>query len=185
MPAVATFPEISQYISKGGQALGLVPSWVIHALAEIGQAEIHGGGTNLRIAQYWKGADIENPVTDDETPWCAAFVGAMLSSGMIFGTRKANAKSYLQWGDSLPLTAPPLGAIVVLNRPGGDWMGHVAFCAGTEGTRIHLLGGNQGDRVSIASFDRARIAGIRWPKEVPLIGTQILLPVTASNPTTA
>lgn len=185
MPQVATFPEISQYISKGGPAIGIVPSWVLHALAEIGQAEVHGSGTNLRIASYWKGADIDVHVTDDETPWCAAFVGAMLSSGMVFGTRKANAKSYLDWGDSLPLVSPPLGAVVVLNRPPNAWQGHVGFCAGVDGMRIHLLGGNQGDRVSIASFDRARIAGIRWPKEVPLIGTQMLFPVTASNPSTA
>ena len=59
MPIQATFPDISQYISKGGQALGIVPSWLVHALAEIGQAEVHGAGTNLRIASYWKGADIE------------------------------------------------------------------------------------------------------------------------------
>lgn len=185
MPALVSLSDTLKYLSTGGAGLGIVPSWFIHALAEIGQAEVHGAGSNLRIAQYWKGADIDVAVTDDETPWCAAFVGAMIASALIYGTRKANAKSYLGWGDNLPNNAePPVGAIVVLNRPPADWKGHVAFCAGWANGKVHLLGGNQGDRVSIAAFDQKRIAGIRWPKEVPLIGTRILLPVTANSPTT-
>jgi len=45
----------------------------------------------------------------------------------------------------------------VLNAPG-----HVGFFAGwgTDG-RIMILGGNQGDTVSIAPFDVSRVLGIR------------------------
>ncbi len=182
MPSVATFPEIGAYIARGGAALGIVPAWMVNALAEIGTAEIHGAKDNPRVMDYWAGADLKSVASSDETPWCAAFVGAMLRSSGV--TRSGpNAKSYLSYG--FGLDAPVFGAVVVLNRPPVEWQGHVGFFAGATDKKIHLLGGNQGDRVSIASFDRERIAGIRWPNGVPLIGTNITLPVSAANPTTA
>lgn len=179
----ATFPEISQYIAQGGHAIGIVPSWVLHALGELYTHEVAGAQNNPRIVNYWKQGGILVKVTDDETPWCAAFVGAMLSAGEVKGSLLANAKSYLQWG--VPITEPVFGAVVVLNRPPNDWQGHVAFAVGADAAGVHLLGGNQGDRVSIARFDRSRVAGVRWPSGVPVIGTNIVLATTQVNPTTA
>lgn len=182
MPEPATFPEIGAYIARGNPALGIVPAWMVHALAEIGTSEVHGAKDNPRIIDYWSAAGMKAVASSDETPWCAAFVGALLcGSGLPRGA--ANAKSYLQYG--IALDAPVFGAIVVLNRPPVEWQGHVAFFAGSTADKFHLLGGNQGDRVSIASFDRSRVAGVRWPTSVPLIGTNILLPVSAANPMTA
>ncbi len=37
-------------------------------------------------------------VNDDETPWCAAFIGSMLFRAGIRATNKLNARSYLDWG---------------------------------------------------------------------------------------
>jgi hypothetical protein len=60
--------------------------------------------------------------------------------------------------------------VVVLKRgsgkqPGPDVInapGHVGFFAGYEyGNKIYLLGGNQGDTVSIAAYDTNRVLGIR------------------------
>lgn len=183
MPA-ATFAEIGAYIARNpaGAALGIVPAWMIHALAELGQAEIKGDKHNQRIVDYWAGAGLKQVASSDETPWCAAFVGALLNGSGI-KPAAASAKSYLNWGTSI--TDPVFGSIVVLHRPPVAWQGHVGFFVGLKGNRYHLLGGNQGDRVSIASFDRERVAGVRWPSGVPLIGTNIVLPVSAVNPTTA
>jgi len=55
-----------------------------------------------------------------------------------------------------------IGCIVVLQR-GSPPNGHVGFFVGAENGRVRLLGGNQSDRVSIASFDGADVIGMRMP----------------------
>jgi len=45
--------------------------------------------------------------------------------------------------------------------------------------RLLVLGGNQGNAVSIAPFDRSRVSGYRWPKAIP-IPTMSDLPKLAS-----
>ncbi|MBN9352542.1 MAG: TIGR02594 family protein, partial [Hyphomicrobium denitrificans] len=39
------------------------------------------------------------------------------------------------------------------------------FLLGDTNGKLYLLGGNQGDAVTVASFDKARLLGLRWPKE--------------------
>ena len=59
--------------------------------------------------------------------------------------------------------------VVILRRGGGDQPGpevldapgHVGFFAGHEDPNVLLLGGNQGDSVSVAPFAAARILGVR------------------------
>ena len=59
----------------------------------------------------------------------------------------------------MPLQAPTVGCVVVFEREGG---GHVGLVVGadTKG-RLLVLGGNQGDAVSIAPFDRSRVDMMR------------------------
>lgn len=95
------------------------------------------------------------------TAWCAAFVNATLSQAGMQGTGALNARSYLDWGD--PVSDPMQGDIAVFSRgdPSG-WQGHVGFFDGynPDGT-IRVLGGNQGDAVSIASYDPGSLLGFR------------------------
>lgn len=139
------------------------PAWVVAARKEIGTREIKGPTHEPKILTWWK-AIRRGGIKDDETPWCAAFVGAMLEQVGIISSRFESARSYLTWG--VPLKAPAIGAIVVLGRDGG---GHVAFCVGQDNWgNLLLLGGNQGDAVNIAAFRADRVLGIRWPTAVPL-----------------
>ena len=39
-----------------------------------------------------------DPMADDESPWCAAFVGAVLAECGLAGTGSLTARSYLKWG---------------------------------------------------------------------------------------
>ena len=105
---------------------------------------------------------------DDETPWCAAFVGAVLEECGIKSTRSAAARSYLKWGDAIARPVP--GAVVVFWRGNPDgWSGHVGFvCGVTASGDILVLGGNQGDMVSIRTFTKHRVLGYRWPVNAPL-----------------
>jgi hypothetical protein len=51
------------------------PKWLSEARKHIGTREIKGGQHNAEILGWWK-AIKRSGIKDDETPWCAAFVGA-------------------------------------------------------------------------------------------------------------
>jgi uncharacterized protein (TIGR02594 family) len=136
--------------------------WIDEAKKYIGEQEIKGPKHNPLIVQWWK--DIKRGgIKDDETPWCAAFVGAMLEHVGIQSTRFESAKSYLTWGEKLDKPIP--GCIVVFTRDGG---GHVGFVMGqTRGGSLVVLGGNQSDAVNYKAFSRQRVSGYRWPTGQP------------------
>lgn len=137
--------------------------WLKEARNHIGLREIKGGKHAPEIVQFWK--DIKRGgIKDDETPWCAAFVGAMLERSGIKSSRFESAKSYLNWG--VQLSDPVVGCVVVFTRQGG---GHVGFCVGQDSAgNLLILGGNQGDAVNVKAFPRSRVTGYRWPAGVAL-----------------
>ncbi len=139
------------------------PIWLTEARKHIGTREIKGVAHEPKILQFWK-AIKRGGIKDDETPWCAAFVGACLESVGLMSSRFESAKSYLQWGARL--ASPEVGCIAVFEREGG---GHVGFVVGRdEAGRLMILGGNQGDEVRIRAFAAWRVGGLRWPQAVPL-----------------
>ncbi len=97
------------------------------------------------------------------TPWCAAFANSVLKAGGMQGTGSAMARSFLNWGT--PTDAPTQGDVVVMRRGKDPRFGHVGFYAG-EGSKpgtIRILGGNQGDAVSIKEFPASSVLGYRQP----------------------
>ncbi len=123
------------------------PRWILQAENHIGVKEVKGSSHNPVIVQFWK--DIRRGgIKDDETPWCAAFVGSMLERSGIQSTRFESAKSYLSWGEKLD--RPVYGCVVVFSRDGG---GHVGFVVGKDKAgNLLVLGGNQGDAVNVKAF---------------------------------
>lgn len=93
-------------------------------------------------------------VQHDETPWCAAFVGACLRLSGYRGSDSLLARSYGKFGEDLK-QQPRRGCIAVLWRgdPNAD-TGHVAFYDHDEDDHVVLLGGNQGDAVSTRRFPK-------------------------------
>lgn len=73
--------------------------WVDEARRHIGLTEIKGPQHNPEIVAMWK-AIKRGGIRDDETPWCAAFVGACLERVGIQSTRFEGARSYASWGRS-------------------------------------------------------------------------------------
>lgn len=134
------------------------PPWVTEARKHIGLTEIKGPKHAPEILQMWR--DIKRSgIKDDETPWCAAFVGAMLERVGIKSSRFESARSYLNWGQQLTLPVP--GCVAVFTRQGG---GHVGFAVGRDKAgNLLILGGNQSDAVNIKAFPVARVTGYRWP----------------------
>ena len=122
----------------------------------------------LRLDAKW--------VEDDETPWCSAFVNYIAWLLRLPRSKSLAARSWLTVG--IPITIEQAGPgfdVVILTRglqpqPGPTVLrapGHVGFFASFEfgsedfEDKLWLLGGNQGDTVSVAPFDPKRILGVR------------------------
>ena len=136
------------------------PNWLVHARTYLGTAEIPGKATAPTIARWLR--DLRAWYSDDETPWCGTFVGAVLKeSGVPIAKHWYRARAWLDWGVTIADAVP--GCVVVYERAGG---GHVGFAVALDQKgRILTLGGNQGNRVSIAPFERYRVLGYRWPAD--------------------
>jgi uncharacterized protein (TIGR02594 family) len=79
------------------------------------------------------------------------------------------ALAWSTWG--CRLLVPRVGCILTFTRAGG---GHVGFYVGEDDTHFHVLGGNQGDAVSITRISRERLSEMRWLLGVPLPARQIV-----------
>lgn len=137
----------------------------------IGKGEVPDRSTLMEF--FKNGGQNLDPAT---TAWCAAFVNSSLGAAGMQGTGKLNARSFLDWGT--PVDTPQKGDIAVFSRgnnPNG-WQGHVGFFDSTnpDGT-INVLGGNQGNGVSIAPYSADRLLGYRRPAvggSAPPVATQ-------------
>jgi len=155
--------------------------WMELAWAEQGVCEIKGPEHSPAVLAYFKKAG-RGDVTSDETAWCGAFAGAMLAQcGLPIppAEERLLGRAYLKVGT--PIDAPRVGALVVFRRPdAGPYAGHVGFVTGWTETHIAVLGGNQGDAVTVAHFPRADVLGYRWPErpvtaqEVAGLGSRIV-----------
>jgi hypothetical protein len=70
----------------------------------------------------------------------------------------------LSWG--VPLSQPKKGAVAVFwrGKSNDGVTGHVGFYLEDSGSTVKLLGGNQGDRVSIKDQTMKKFLGFRFPK---------------------
>jgi uncharacterized protein (TIGR02594 family) len=137
------------------------PEWLVVAVGEIGVTEVSGAGSNQRILDYHHETSLG--ASDDAVSWCSSFVNWCMQRAGIAGSHSAAARSWLKWGKSL--TAPVLGAVVVLSRGSNPAQGHVGLYLNHTGDRtsVYLLNGNVGDRVCVSAFPVTRILGYRWP----------------------
>ena len=143
----------TELIATAESMLGMNESSQRETLASFLQA----GGTNI---------------DPSKTAWCAAFVNATLAKTGLDGTGRLNARSFLDWGSEV--TEPQLGDIVVLSRgdPNG-WEGHVGFFKGFDANGdILILGGNQGDSVSVSAYSADKLLGYRRPEGISGGGTE-------------
>lgn len=132
--------------------------WIAEARRHIGLAEIPGKAHNPTIIRWL--AELKAWWRDDETPWCGTFVAHCLRvAGRDLPMHWYRASAYAAYGKALD--TPAYGCIAVLSRQGG---GHVGFVIGKDRNgNLLLLGGNQGNRVSVAAFSPSRITRFVWP----------------------
>ena len=145
----------------------------------IGVREVAGPVSNAHILAMLR---LDNTwVEGDEVAWCSALVNYVTWLLRLPRSKSLAARSWLQVGVPIALEQAKPGFDVVVLKRGGDKEpgpeilaapGHVGFFAGVEtpprvtfndGDRrqVLILGGNQGDQVSVAPYPVGRILGVR------------------------
>lgn len=133
--------------------------WMAIAKSRIGLSEITGPKHNPNVVNLWTEGKA-GKVKDDETPWCSAFVSAILEAATVVSARTGWARGYLKWGTKL--AGPAYGCIAVFKR--GPKTGHVGFIVGKDKDgNLMVLGGNQKNMVCIEPLAADRAIGFRWP----------------------
>jgi uncharacterized protein (TIGR02594 family) len=149
------------------------PRYLTIARSYIGLKEIVGVKTAptitnwlIKLNAWWR---------DDETPWCGVFVASCMQEALLpYPKLYMRAKTWLDYGERLE--KPCLGCIVIFDRKGG---GHVGFAIGKDRLgRLLILGGNQGNQVSVMPFDTTRVLGYRMPFG---FSTSTLLPIISNE----
>lgn len=170
----------------------IAPLMVRVALDLIGSLETAGNHSNPVITAWadeiaaataskyddWA-ADFYN---DDAVPWCGLFMAicALRSAdnqpSRLPPDKYLSALAWGSWGSPVAPQHAAVGDVMVLKRAGG---GHVTLCVGIEAgeRRFFGLGGNQGDAVTIAPFDMARVAFVRRPlyRALPLGARRVIV----------
>lgn len=131
------------------------------AKKELDEGEVSGNQANPRIVQYLQSTSLSgNLNATDETPWCSAFVNWVVEKAGMKGTDRADAVSWLNWGEKTD--KPQKGSIVIFQWPDGGH--HVGFVNGfdQEG-KVSVLGGNQSNSVKISEYNKSSVIGYRNP----------------------
>jgi uncharacterized protein (TIGR02594 family) len=129
-----------------------------------GIAEIGGSKSNPELLKILQ-RHLQTATDDSTTAWCGiAMAESFQMAGLadLIPSGFMSARSWLKLSNPVTLEDAEIGDIVVFWRGSIDgWQGHVALYVNDAGPNIRVCGGNQGDRVSIALYDKARILGIR------------------------
>jgi uncharacterized protein (TIGR02594 family) len=142
----------------------------LYQIAErfIGTIEVQGKTANPQIMAMLQ-LDTSWP-KDDSVPWCAASMNYWAWLLRLPRSKDLRARSWLLVGEVVELADARRGFdVVVLTRGSGyrpgpeviDAPGHVGLYSGQDEKRIYLLGGNQGDKVCVAGYDKDRLLGVR------------------------
>ena len=97
----------------------------------------------------------------DETPWCSSWANGVCWLLRLPRSKSAAARSWLAIGLPIDLRAARVVYDVVVLERGPAPQGHVGFFAGQDDAHVFVLGGNQGDAVSVAPFPKERVLGVR------------------------
>lgn len=144
------------------QAAKAAPTPYDLAKTHVGEKEIPGVKNNPLIVRW--GRRLAAWFSDDETAWCSAFVNAMAEEAGYERSGKLNARSWLDVGMPVQARFAAPGDVVVFWRVAKDsWQGHVGFVVSRDANArtVRVLGGNQNDSVSIATYSETMLLGYR------------------------
>jgi uncharacterized protein (TIGR02594 family) len=105
----------------------------------------------------------------DEVPWCGAFAGKIAWLLNLPYPVSLAARAWLLIGKKILLQDAVKGFDLVVFSRGDNPLGpevinapgHVAFFNALDGDLVRVLGGNQNDSVSVATYPTWRVLGVR------------------------
>lgn len=129
------------------------PKILVQAVKHLGVKEIVGKSNNPIIMNWAVELGLKSVYSADEIPWCGLFIAYCAhSAGLKVVNKPLWALSWSEWGTEVK--EPMLGDILTFKRDGG---GHVGIYVGEDNSHYHVLGGNQGDSVSISRIAKNRL----------------------------
>lgn len=133
---------------------------LLKALTQFGVREVAGvDNNNPEILKYFKEIG-QSWVKNDEMAWCSAFINWCAKASGYEYTGALNARSWLAVGRISD--KPEMGDIVILWRESKQsWKGHVGILIKELEDSVLILGGNQGNEVSIKAYPKERVLSIR------------------------
>lgn len=136
-----------------------LPRMVTEGLKLHGTLEIPGSANNPTIMAWAKEVGLQRAYTADSVPWCGLFMAVVAKrSDKQFPTDPLWALNWAKFGESVG--QPGLGDTLTFTREGG---GHVGIYIAEDKAAYHVLGGNQGDKVSIVRIAKTRLYRARRP----------------------
>lgn len=131
------------------------PRMLLEALKLIGVTEKAGTANNPEIMAWAKEVNAVG-YSADEIAWCGLFMAVVAKrAGKPVPVNPLWARNWAGWGKDSP---KELGAVLVFSRGSG---GHVGLYVGEDKECYHVLGGNQGDSVSIVRIRKNRLLACR------------------------
>ncbi|MBE3639327.1 NlpC/P60 family protein [Mangrovicoccus algicola] len=136
--------------------------WMALALRKLG---LHEGRDNADLRKFLKsdGKTLGDPA---QLPWCGDFVETCIAVTLPETPLPGNpylARNWLKFGHDVD---PCFGSVLVFWRGSRSGIsGHVGFYYSEDDDVFHVLGGNQSNKVSIASIRKDRLLGARLPLE--------------------
>lgn len=120
---------------------------------------------HAKALKWYFDKNLERPIDPVKTPWCAAFVDAVLYETGYERLNSLWARDFLKYGEEVT-SFPKRGDIVVLKRK--IFNGHVGFFVrfgkDKNGNRlIGVLGGNTDGSVKVGYYTMDYVLGIRRP----------------------
>ena len=137
------------------------PPWITAGKQVYG---LHETRDKAKLAAWLKsdGKTLGDPTA---LPWCGDFAETCIKIGLpgepFPGAVGANPYWARNWASFGLQCKPCVGAVLVFER--GPTSGHVGFAVGIDPDSFHVLGGNQGDTVSVVRVARSRLLSSRWP----------------------
>lgn len=134
------------------------PRVLVEALALYGTRETAGSASNPVILAWARETGLDRDYRSDDVAWCGLFVATVVKRAG-FEPVKAPlwARNWAAFGTKADKAS--LGDVLVFERAGGG--GYVGLYVGEDASAWHVLGGNQGDQVSIVRIAKGRLLAAR------------------------
>jgi uncharacterized protein (TIGR02594 family) len=135
------------------------PKLLVEGLKTFNVVEGKGKLNNEVIMSWADYTGLSSQYKEDSIPWCGLWMAYVAKRANWKAVNKPLwARNWLQFGVSADI--PMLGDILIFSRGVG---GHVGLYVGEDEEAFHVLGGNQGDKVSIARISKKRLLDARRP----------------------